>query len=146
MRTELEEKLVKKYPQFFEYLKEYRGPLMPITFGFEHGDGWYDLIDKLMGDILEHYQKIPTENQWNLELHQVKEKFGGLRFYLGGADDYVWDLIDNAEDESYKICEFCGSRENVGQTDGWITTCCKECFDSNKTNMSVWTPIKENND
>ena len=146
MRAELQKQLVEKYPEFFEYLKTYDGPLMPMVFGFEHDDGWYDLLDKLMGDIMSHYKQLPEDKKWPLALHQVKEKFGGLCFYLGGADDYVWDLVAKAEQDSYNVCEVCGSRENIGYTRGWIQTVCKPCFDAGKTNQSQWKPKGEKNE
>jgi len=146
MKTELENKLVKKYPEFFEYLKTHKGPLMPMVFGFEHGDGWFNLLDKLMGDIISYHNQLPEDKKWKLSLLQVKEKYGGLRFYLAGADDYIWDLINNAEEESYNVCEICGSKENIGHTQVWIKTVCKPCFDDGKTNMNIWKSKEEKND
>lgn len=35
-------------------LKERKGRIMPIQFGFECHDGWYYLIDNLMGSIQKH--------------------------------------------------------------------------------------------
>lgn len=59
---------------------------------------------------------------------QVKEKFGGLRFYIGGGDKHINDLISKAEKESFEICEYCGSIDDVKQTrGGWIKTLCWVC-------------------
>ena len=54
---------------------------------------------------------------------QVKEKFGGLRFYVQGATDKHWNYISFAEGMSYRTCEECGG---VGQryTIGWHRTLC----------------------
>jgi hypothetical protein len=41
--------------------------------------------------------------------------------------DELRDKIVEAERESYKVCEFCGTRRGVGHTIGWIITCCKNC-------------------
>lgn len=56
---------------------------------------------------------------------QVKEKFGGLRFYYNGGDDYIRGLVSMAESMSYVTCETCG---NPGKSTkgGWIQTLCKE--------------------
>jgi NADH pyrophosphatase NudC (nudix superfamily) len=60
---------------------------------------------------------------------QVKEKFGGLRFYVDNADDYTRGVIAMAESMSYKTCEVCGSPgKQTGK--GWIKTVCESC---NKT-------------
>jgi len=63
---------------------------------------------------------------------QVKEKFGGLRFYIGPViqdkADEVYDAISEAESESFKTCEYCGTKENVTtKGPGWIKTLCNDC-------------------
>lgn len=63
-----------------------------------------------------------------MQICQIKEKFGGLRFYLlDDSNKVIQGMIDFAEDLSYHICEKCGSIENVTQTDGWITSLCEKC-------------------
>ena len=78
-----------------------------------------------------------------VDLIQVKEKFGGLRFYIDGGNNYIDGMISLAEDMSYRICEICGTSKNIGQTSGWITTICKDCFDKGRTNSKSWKPINE---
>lgn len=56
---------------------------------------------------------------------QVKEKFGGLRFYVNGANDKQYELIDFAESLSLTTCEVCGKKGKRNRS-GWITTRCKE--------------------
>ena len=65
--------LVEKYPEFFEYLKDHKGPIIPIQFGFECGDGWYWLISNLMGNVHTYCENndIPIPNNT-----QIKEKIG----------------------------------------------------------------------
>jgi hypothetical protein len=58
-------------------------PELPITeslmsFGFEVNDGWYDLIYELCNDL----ENIGKEEKIDILVLQVKEKFGGLRFYI----------------------------------------------------------------
>jgi len=62
MKTELQNKLLEKYPNFFEYLKGYKGPLIPISFGIECDDGWYWLLDNLMENI-DSYIKNNTKRK-----------------------------------------------------------------------------------
>lgn len=75
---------------------------------------------------------------------QVKEKFGGLRFYYSGGDDYIRGVVDMAENMSYKICEDCGSPGKTRNMSGWIKTLCtkhhqerckhyvvEKCYDDN---------------
>ena len=84
MKSELQEKLIKKYPTIFRSLiqrsrmKKAPRVILPIYFGLEVGDGWYTLIDELCCQ-LQHYEK--TYGFMTIAT-QVKEKFGGLRFYV----------------------------------------------------------------
>jgi hypothetical protein len=84
------------------------------------GQGWKQLLFTLL-------KKINKINK-NIEIVQIKEKFGGLRVYVSSANDKIYDLIYKAENESFNICEHCGSKQNV-ETKGknWISTLCKKC-------------------
>lgn len=90
MNSKLQNKLIKKYPQFFDYLKDHKGPIIPIQFGLECGDGWYWLLDQLMNSIYlyckNNHKNIP-------HIHQIKEKFGGLRFYISGGNELINGMI-----------------------------------------------------
>lgn len=61
---------------------------------------------------------------------QIKEKFGGLRFYYIGGDSYIRGLVTMAEAMSEVTCEACG---NIGKhrSGGWIKTLCDEHWASN---------------
>jgi hypothetical protein len=86
------------------------------------GKGWEGILDRLIAQI--------EALGWDGCLHQVKEKFGGLRFYIGAASPEIFAAIDAAEIESFKTCEDCGApgRER-GMRDGrsWIRTLCDTC-------------------
>jgi hypothetical protein len=100
-----------------------------MVWGFP-GDGWEPLIRDLSTQLEFLNENTPV----HVEAIQVKEKFGGLRFYVGGIEggkfwaDIVFALIDAAEARSYYICEDCGARgeERPG---GWIRTLCDACYD-----------------
>ena len=127
MKAELENKLYEKYPGIFRQ-KDMSCQETCMCWGISTGDGWYNLIDDLC-DKIQKYIDVTGKEQ--VEAMQVKEKFGGLRFYIGGADDIVYNYIYEAESESYKTCEACGGKEDVSQTKGgWITTLCGECMNS----------------
>ena len=116
------------------------GSYYPIAFGCECQDGWYDLLDELMGKIQE------LDKGKIVEVHQIKEKLGGLRFYIndgsvrmdifgsgsfemGGESDYeaIRNIISEYEDKSYITCEICGKSGRLSYTKGrWYKTVCKE--------------------
>lgn len=105
-----------------------------LVFGLECGDGWFTLIDTLCKSIRCHMKNYnrgkADEDTLQVKVLQVKEKFGGLRFYVESADEYVYGLIDLAESMSYEICEYCGGTEDVQRTDQrWIRYYCKNCRD-----------------
>jgi len=66
----------------------------------------------------------------NLRAAQVKEKFGGLRFYLdGGTKEQLEEAakyIEAAEDKSFVTCEVCSATGEVGGP-GWLKVLCTEC-------------------
>jgi len=148
MKSELQQTLIKQYPHFFEAegrkiytgekpLKEELDELLnqkeivlPIQFGFECGDGWYMLLEQLLHSIewhLDPEHSFPRKERIPLHIQQIKEKFGGLRFYYSGGDNLVAGMVSFAESLSYHICERCGSTQNVTQTEGWIETICENC-------------------
>lgn len=85
-------------------------------------------LRKLLNYIIHHATWEKYEAIAQVEAIQIKEKFGGLRFYTQGGDDLVQGMIWLAENMSYNICEECGSTKNVSQTKGWITTLCEDCM------------------
>ena len=115
MKLELQNKLFEKYPNIFKN-KDLPMNQTCMCWGIECGDGWYDLIDGLCSQL------SPT-----VIADQVKEKYGGLRFYICSGTEADYELIDNTEEKSYHICEQCGSTDNVSQTKGWISTLCANC-------------------
>jgi hypothetical protein len=88
---------------------------------FECGPGWHPLIT---GALTE----IEALGIANLEVLQVKEKFGGLRIYLSVHNEESDAIITAAEQEAHKTCEDCGSKENVElRGGGWLHTVCQSC-------------------
>jgi hypothetical protein len=123
MSPELEDKLIKKYPKLFRQVN------LPMNqtcmcWGLECGNGWFNIIDNLCKNIQKH---IDDNGLDQVEFQQIKEKFGGLRVYFAYGDSYIDDLVEQAEKDSYNTCELCGTTENIGYTQGWVTTLCEEC-------------------
>lgn len=126
MNKELDDKLCKKYPKIFAD----RYASMQTTcmcWGFDCNDGWYWLIDNLCNTIQNYIDQNQHLNISQVVATQVKEKFGGLRFYINGGDEHIDGIIWLAESLSYHICEKCGSTKDVSQTEGWVYTECPDC-------------------
>ena len=77
--------------------------------------GWHPLLDIL-------YAAKPDD----VTVTQVKEKYGGLCFYLDAAPMPYHDLVDAVEKLSYQICEDCG-KVGRAREKGWIRTLCDRC-------------------
>lgn len=126
MRKELDEALCAKYPEIF---RDRNGDMREtaMCWGFECGDGWYNIIDTLCATIVNRqYNKIIRKEELDqVVATQVKEKFGSLRFYYNGGDDYVDGAVSLAESLSERTCEKCGAPgKSRGQ--GWYYTACDE--------------------
>lgn len=70
MSPDKEALLRRDFPQLYMHLR----------YGFECGDGWFGLLQLLSEDLEALQLRWPPE--WHVCAAQVKEKFGGLRFYL----------------------------------------------------------------
>lgn len=64
---------------------------------------------------------------YSFRITQIKEKFGGLRFYFASGSREMYDLINKYEGESYKTCITCG-RPAKYMTTGWICPYCENCI------------------
>lgn len=137
----MHQKLTKKLQQSFPLLyNDCRNPDPRQTlmcFGFEVGDGWYqllyDLSSKLEPLIAKYKAEIDADpeiaeedKKWYPRASQVKEKFGTLRFYMTSGTDEMCQLINEAENKSAEICETCGKPGKL-RGGGWITCLCDEC-------------------
>jgi len=120
MKKELDDALCAKYPKIFaDRHKSMQETCM--CWGFDCGDGWYDLIDNLCSLIQNYVDWSKCEQ---VVAEQVKEKFGGLRFYYRGGDDYIDGAVAIADRLSFTICDVCGNK-GTSNKDGWIATRCE---------------------
>ena len=100
------------------------------------GDGWKNTLIKF---LLDHIDQFYTE----FHIGQIKEKFGGLRFYVfggtyrEGVEHHVGygstgDYIEAVEFLSLYICEECGAPGSRTENGGWIKTLCPRCEKSDQ--------------
>ena len=177
MKQELDKLLCEKYPKMMvNRNKNMQGTCM--CWGFDCGDGWFNILDQLMGSIQHHidwkekqragaikYNEMATQAKAGnfdlfeetmkalpndeykekrlaeivagdfrpvpnsipqVTLDQVKEKFGTLRFYYSGGDDYISGMVSLAESMTAVTCENCGNPGSC-RGGGWIHTYCTPC-------------------
>ena len=124
--TEQYEKWKMQYPLCFERT----GSCM--DFGLQCGSGWFPLLGRLLAKIEAHlaekYAAGFRDPDYGFRIDQIKEKFGTLRFYVGGGDDQIFQWIVDAEQESARTCELTGLSGTLHTKRGgfWLQTLCPE--------------------
>jgi hypothetical protein len=105
----------------------------PEPYGLECGDGWKKIVDYT-------HKKLKYIDP-DYKINQIKEKFGGLRYYFDASIEYgslaydiMNDIVKAAEYEASYTCELCGSQGlskgvKTRNDHGWYYTYCKECSD-----------------
>ena len=119
MREELQNRLFNSWPEIFRDVG--RPPTESLmAFGIDTDDGWFVLLDVLCRVLTEHAE---TLGQFPAAAAQIKEKFGGLRYYTNGGDDrWSHGAIQFADYASYRICEVSGMPGRIAKRYGWYKT------------------------
>ena len=117
-----------KYDAFEKAMTE-KYPLMfsePMG-GFCVSEGWWPILESLCSQIQHHINWKAKQGHLvhQVTVNQIKEKFGGLRFYHSGGDEYIDGLVSMAESWASKTCETCG-KPGLSRSGGWIKTLCDE--------------------
>lgn len=111
---------------------------------YECGKGWWPLIEEAK-NIVDTWNKENLDKE-PIVFQQIKEKYGQLVLCLNAAPKEIWNKIDALEEESYTICEYCGSTENVDTREikGWIYTVCDKCAKELET--KTWGELQDGQD
>ena len=133
MSPDKDKAIFEKWPQWFRDKDDYR--LSGMGIGFRCGDGWYDIIYRLC-ERIEPLVAALADRASDFQIVQVKEKLGGLRFYVEGSNDEIEAAIHSASELSILTCEVCGNPGNLEQdATGWWKTLCASC---RKTDQKRW--------
>lgn len=167
MKDELEEKLAEDFPFMAQKptaveQKADKGRIYNLfgAFGCECGDGWYGLLHSLCAEITELYEKY--NQPLDIEMDQVKEKYGTLRFYYhhNGEDRGVSavdfpgvslrftakdselhrktaEIVRKWEKKSAEVCEKCGKTGVLRQDLAWILTLCDDCYNKKQAKIAI---------
>jgi hypothetical protein len=73
-------------------------------------------------EAMENELNITPKVNW-IHVEQIKEKFGGLRFYYQGGDDEISGMVRMAELWAGRSCERCGDK-GERRSGGWVRTLC----------------------
>ena len=115
-----------KYDAFAKQMEERFPKMFAEPYGgFACGEGWWSIIELLCSNI-QHYidwKNKESEVVPQVTVAQIKEKFGGLRFYYDGGDDEIRGMVRIAEVWASRSCEECGA-PGKSRDGGWIKTLC----------------------
>lgn len=140
MSPELDKQLCENYPKLFVN-RHADMSTTAMCWGFDCGDGWYNIINILCRNIQSHIDHINQSRDVLLKYNpysipipdevpqvivtQVKEKYGTLRFYYNGGDSTIDGLVSMAESISGVTCEVCGDSGKPTES-GWIRVLCNK--------------------
>lgn len=94
----------------------------------EIDDGWLSLVNILSGILEKHIERLKAEGvEYLPTASQVKEKYGGLRFYVTFASDAMQLAIDDFEKISRETCQTCGGVGRRCYQGTWVYTLCDRC-------------------
>jgi hypothetical protein len=129
-----------KYDEFSKRMEATYPKIFEGSYGgFCIGEGWWQVIESLCANI-QHYidwktstrERLLVDNPYDnkipevvsqVTVNQIKEKFGGLRFYYSGGDDTIDGMVRMAESWAAHSCEECGA-PGTKRSGGWLRTLC----------------------
>ena len=123
-----------KYDAFAKQMEERFPKMFAEPYGgFCCGEGWWPILEALCDHIQSHidwnnqraekYPELCYTPVRQVKVAQIKEKFGGLRFYYEGGNDTISGMIAMAESWAGYSCETCGA-PGKRRDGGWIKTLC----------------------
>ena len=124
-----EKQMTEKYPAMFS--KPYGD--------FAVGKGWWPILERLCANIQSHIDWKAKQKQFvpQVVVEQIKEKFGGLRFYYTGGDATVAGMVHMAEEWATNSCETCGA-PGKKREGGWIKTLCDHHEAERQQRIKEW--------
>ncbi len=105
--------------------------------GTEVGAGWWELLEDAFKEITAALNAMPGAT---FSVAQIKEKFGGLRFYYDMSNESLSDdqysalravigaAVGKAEERADRTCEICGEPGERRST-SWLMTLCDQHYE-----------------
>lgn len=123
-----EARLTKDFPNL--YADMHGDPRVTcMAWGISTGQGWYEIIYELSAKLEKIIVAMPEMLREHVKASQVKEKLGGLRFYMTGSNAEISAAIHEAEAKCYRTCESCGQPGGFcgdGYEGEWLYVACYE--------------------
>lgn len=136
--------VIKSYADFLSWIHD---RLLQIVFCIpkyseidDMPEGWFRAFGM---DMLKELKNQLKKDKFlhDFRITQIKEKWGGLRFYVERASKEVYGIISKYEDISYKKCIDCGKPAKY-MSKGWISPYCPDCV----SDVSKYTDMEKQNE
>lgn len=142
-RTIILDKKKKFYVDFLQWFHNYVLSLIFCLPTYNELDAMDEGWMRAFGiDICKDVRKCLIKNGgfkllFKYRITQIKEKFGGLRWYDAGCPRELYDVIGKYENISFHTCICCGKPAKY-ITSGWICPYCEDCIsDSGKEGATI---------
>lgn len=151
LSREKDQELCRKFPLLYRDRNGDRSKTL-MVYGFSIKEGWYSIVYELSAALepliaaqlksslmfkskvilykaLKYFGlKVVVPQKQSACAMQVKEKFGGLRFYMAGPQTKEMSyLIRQAEEKSFNTCEVCAAQGVLRTEKRWMLTLCDTC-------------------
>lgn len=130
-----------KYDEFSKRMEDKYPKIFKGSYGgFCIGEGWWQVIESLCANIQNYIdwktstrERLLVDNPYDnkipdvvaqVTVKQIKEKFGGLRFYYSGGDETIDGMVRMAESWAGHSCEECGVPAGTPRSGGWLRVLC----------------------
>jgi hypothetical protein len=121
-----QEDIFSKFP-FLYRERNLSSSMTCMCWGLCISEYWFPIIYELSEKIQKEIDTWTEEDRNNFSVAQVKEKFGGLRFYCNGENEKISEFIKEAEHKASKTCIGCGSELEKRSEGGWSFVPCLKC-------------------
>jgi hypothetical protein len=95
--------------------------LFPQLNKWEYNKPFFSFVEKFRSrsyKCVKYYRVNPP----GIKIDQIKEKFGGLRFYYSGVDEQIAGMVLFAEHLCNKTCEVSGEQGELCSNGHWYKT------------------------
>lgn len=107
--------------------------------------GWKKLYQPVIDEIIKYDLKQSSVDE-KIGISEIKEKFGRMVIdveHYYNLTPTLMKVINDAEEKSEEVCEYCGTNDNVGYTYAttWKKICCHNCYEEHvrpKMPLSLW--------
>lgn len=100
-------------------------------------DGWRKAFGLQMCEEIKQELKKHKGALKKYRILEIKEKFGGLRWYDSYSTEKIWkEIIPKYEKLSYKTCINCGKPAKY-ISKGWISPYCEDCAKNKEEYVSI---------